>query len=358
MKISLCMIVKDEEEVLERCLKSAAPLVDEIVIVDTGSKDKTKEIAHTYTQNVFDFPWNDDFAAARNEAFSHGTGDYLLWLDADDAIPAESAALFPALTEMLERDSPDFVMCPYDMVQDGSDVPAATFYRERFLKREAHPRWVGRVHECIPPQGKEARFGFRIRHLGSNKQRGARNLRIYQRWAAEEPLGARDKLYYGRELFYHRLYTEAAAVLQDMLHGEGWYVNRIEACRTLALSLEALGKREEAFTVLFRSFRYGEPRAAVLCELGRLFREEKRWKDAALWYEAALACRDHSPEGDFESPACRSFVPLLGLVCCYYALGDTERARECHKKTEELAPEHPSVLFNKRFFPPSVKEQS
>ena len=69
VSISLCMIVKNEEDVLARCLDSAAELVDEIVIVDTGSTDRTREIAARYTDKIFDFPWRDDFAAARNESF-------------------------------------------------------------------------------------------------------------------------------------------------------------------------------------------------------------------------------------------------------------------------------------------------
>ena len=70
ISVSLCMIVKNEEDVLERCLKSVAGLVDEIIIVDTGSTDRTREIATHFTNQIFDFPWQDDFSAARNEAFS------------------------------------------------------------------------------------------------------------------------------------------------------------------------------------------------------------------------------------------------------------------------------------------------
>ena len=74
--ISLCMIVKNEEAVLARCLESVKDVVDEIIIVDTGSTDKTKQIAYRYTQNVYDFEWIDDFSAARNYSFSKATKDY------------------------------------------------------------------------------------------------------------------------------------------------------------------------------------------------------------------------------------------------------------------------------------------
>ena len=86
MKISLCMIVKDEEALLGRCLESAKSLADEIVIVDTGSADKTVELARRYTDAVYFLPWQGDFSHARNFSFSKATGDYLLWLDADDVI--------------------------------------------------------------------------------------------------------------------------------------------------------------------------------------------------------------------------------------------------------------------------------
>ena len=76
--ISLCMIVKNEEAVLERCLKSVGDIADEIVIVDTGSTDGTKEIAEQYADLVCDFAWRDDFAAARNYSFSKATKEYIL----------------------------------------------------------------------------------------------------------------------------------------------------------------------------------------------------------------------------------------------------------------------------------------
>src|SRR3989344_5286288 len=84
--LSLCMIVRDEEKDLEACLKAIKDHVDEIVIVDTGSKDKTVEIAMKFTSKVFHFEWCDDFSAARNESLKHATGDWILVLDADEKI--------------------------------------------------------------------------------------------------------------------------------------------------------------------------------------------------------------------------------------------------------------------------------
>ena len=86
ISLSLCMIVKNEEMVLKRCLDSVKNIVDEIIIVDTGSTDKTKDIAKKFTKNIYDFKWIDDFAAARNYSFSKATKEYIMWLDADDVI--------------------------------------------------------------------------------------------------------------------------------------------------------------------------------------------------------------------------------------------------------------------------------
>ncbi|MBI2660520.1 glycosyltransferase, partial [Candidatus Woesearchaeota archaeon] len=84
--ISLCMITKNEEKYLEQCLNSVKDIVDEIIIVDTGSTDKTKEIAKKFNAKVYDFKWSDDFSAARNESLKHATKDWILVIDADEVI--------------------------------------------------------------------------------------------------------------------------------------------------------------------------------------------------------------------------------------------------------------------------------
>jgi len=90
-KLSACLIVKNEAHCLARCLESLVGLVDEIIVVDTGSTDATQEIARQYTQQIFTYPWRDHFAEARNIALQQATGDWILIIDADEVLPAESA---------------------------------------------------------------------------------------------------------------------------------------------------------------------------------------------------------------------------------------------------------------------------
>ena len=133
--LSLCMIVKNEEDVLGRCLESVKGLADEIIVVDTGSDDLTKEIAAHYTDRIYDFEWRDDFSAARNFAFSKGTKDFLMWLDADDVIPGEEAERFRSFKENLTPDT-DVVMMPYAVSFDGAGGTMRAFiFRAECMRR-------------------------------------------------------------------------------------------------------------------------------------------------------------------------------------------------------------------------------
>ena len=95
--ISLCMIVRDEELALPRCLESVKGLFDEMIIVDTGSVDNTRRIAEEAAGKVYDFEWTDDFSAARNYSLSLAKGDWLMWLDADDVIESRDRELLKEL---------------------------------------------------------------------------------------------------------------------------------------------------------------------------------------------------------------------------------------------------------------------
>ena len=107
------MIVKNEEKVLARCLDSVKPAVDEIVILDTGSTDATKDVAARYTDRIYDFPWVDDFSAARNASFAKASMTFTMWLDADDVLLPEDLEALIQLKSQLDTLDADVIMLLY-----------------------------------------------------------------------------------------------------------------------------------------------------------------------------------------------------------------------------------------------------
>ena len=105
--LSACLIVKNEEDNLAACLESIHGIADELIVVNTGSVDRTKEIAAQFGARVFDFPWIDSFAAARNECLKHATGDWIFWLDADDRVDAENRERLREVVGRLRNEHPN-----------------------------------------------------------------------------------------------------------------------------------------------------------------------------------------------------------------------------------------------------------
>ena len=181
--ISLCMIVKNEEMHIARCLDSVAELVEEIVIVDTGSTDRTVEIASDYTSNVYLYPWKDDFSDARNYSFSRASMDYCMWMDADDILEETEKEKFLQLKQSLTLDT-DIVMMKYNTSFDEAGKPSFSYFRERWIRNCTQYRWVGAVHEVIPPNGKVIYSDIAISHKKMGAGDPDRNLKIYKKMIA------------------------------------------------------------------------------------------------------------------------------------------------------------------------------
>ena len=178
--LSLCMIVKNEDDVLGRCLKSVEGIFDEIIIVDTGSTDRTKEIALQFTTHVYDFKWCDYFSAARNFSFSKATMEYTMWLDADDVVCEWNRDMLYKLKNTLTPEI-DIVMMKYDVAFDSQGNPTYSYYRERIFKTAKNYRWKGEVHEVIEPVGTVVFSEIRIQHRKIKPTERERNLKIYER---------------------------------------------------------------------------------------------------------------------------------------------------------------------------------
>lgn len=349
--VSLCMIVKDEAEVLARCLESAAELVDEIVVVDTGSTDETKEIAGKFTNRIYDFVWTDDFSAARNYAFSLAEMDYCFWLDADDVLLPPDQKQFQALKAALSP-SVSVVMAKYNTGFDGAGNVTFSYYRERLVKNHAGFQWKGAVHEAIEPAGEILYADFAVTHCKTRPSDPNRNLRIYEKLLAQgAALEPRQQFYYGRELFDHQRYREAMDVFGTFLEeGRGWRENNIDACRLRALCLKHLAQPEKAAAALLQSFVYDRPRAEICCELGGWFFEREDFQTAAYWYSMALLCPQDAKSGAFVVVDCYGFIPCLQLCVCYSRLGNLEAAERMNELAGTFKPDSPEVQKNRAWF--------
>ena len=350
--VSLCMIVKNEEDVLSRCLSSVQGLVEEMVVVDTGSTDSTKEVARKFTDRVFDFPWAEDFSQARNFSLSQATQQFCLWMDADDVIDPEYRQGFLELKQALPPQT-DVVMLPYHAAFDEGGRPVLTYYRERLIRRLSGLSFRGAVHEAVAPVGNVVTWdGAAISHRKTRPGDPDRNLRIFEGLLSQgKELSPREQFYYARELAAHGRDEEAAWLFEEFLStGRGWVENQLQACRDLSGCLLRMGKPEEAFTALAAALRYGPPRAELCCDLGQFFFHKGDYPTAAFWYETALSRPRPDQTGAFVSPDCYGFLPCIQLCVCYYRMGEEELAREYNRRAGNCKPDNQAFLYNERFF--------
>lgn len=151
MKISLCYITKNEADKLPKSLAGAAAAADEIIVVDTGSADKTKKIAQDFGAKVYDYVWQDDFSGPRNFAIEQATGDYILFLDADEYISADTCGNLRMLLE--NNQAYDALLLKrYDINQNERDIQGEIFVLRAFRRRDDF-RYQGRIHEELRADG-------------------------------------------------------------------------------------------------------------------------------------------------------------------------------------------------------------
>lgn len=355
--LSLCMIVKNEEDVLGRCLDCVKSFADEIIIVDTGSTDRTKEIAAQYTDKIYDFEWINDFSAARNFSFSKATKDYVMWLDADDVIDKKNRRALKELKHTLDPQV-DMVLMKYDVAFDEHNNPTFSYYRERIFKRSMNYRWISEIHEVIEARGKLLYSPIAVYHKKVRPNEPGRNLKIFQQMLQNgKQLDPRQQYYYARELYYNGLYDEAIDQFHHFLQdGKGWVENNISACQNLANCYNRTGKETEALDALFRSFLYDAPRAEVCCEIGKHFLERNNYATAIFWYQLALQRPMREENGGFVLKDCYGFTPLIQLCVCYDRLGDHEKAMEYNEKAGKINPESKAYLYNKKYFEETLKK--
>lgn len=334
MRISLCMIVKNEERVLARCLDSICDLMDEIIIVDTGSTDRTKEIAYRYTQKVYDFEWVQDFAAARNFAFDKATGDYIYSADADEVLDEENHERFRILKESLLPEIEIVQMYYGNQLANGTVYNFDKELRPKLFKRQRRFEWIEPVHETVRLLPVVYDSDIEITHMPEQNHKD-RDIAIFERLIQNgQQLSERLAEFYARELM-------VSGTKEQLIHACAYFAAVADAQET------SQEQRKNAWSVLVKGYyeaedpvsmyRYAmkdvasEASSEVCCVLGDYYRAQKEYEEAVLWYYNAAYEQSSILNIRYQ----REF-PLQGLIACYEALGMTEQEQHYRRELETV----------------------
>lgn len=358
ISISLCMIVKNEEASLSRCLDSVNGIADEIVIVDTGSTDQTRQIAARYTERIIDFEWVDDFAAARNFAFEQATSEYILWLDADDVFEPDDRVKLIELKRSLDP-AVDSVTMDYHLSFTAEGKVAYSLRRNRLVRRDRNYRWIGVVHEYLEVAGHLLHSDVAVTHK-KDKEYTDRNLKIYRkREQAGEEFSPRDLYYFGNELKDHGHLEDAVQYYGKFLDtGLGWVEDQIAACQKIADCEVSLERSEKEVSALLRSFAFDLPRAEICCRLGGYFADRADYRKALYWYEQATRAVRPTDPMVVLNEAAWTWMPHLQLCVCYDRMGNRAKAKEHNDIALMYHPTHPSMLYNDKYFKDLEKDNN
>lgn len=237
-RVSVVLIVKNEEAVLARCLASVKE-ADEIIVCDTGSTDGTVQVARQFTDKVFtDYVWEDHFGKARNHALAKAIGDWILSIDADE-----------------------FLTCPFSTVRDAvrlgfmainvkmtAEYGSATqFWFPRLFRRSPNVWWEGSVHNHLSVMGEDVgavtiTFGYSPAHTADQ----FRSLRILEKAVADNPDCVRERFYLGREYFYRGMYDKALPMLGRYVQQSRFLAEKADAFLTMSRAYWELRMPDDA----------------------------------------------------------------------------------------------------------------
>ena len=326
ISISLCMIVKNEEQVLSRCLDSLAGLMDEIIIVDTGSCDRTKEIAARYTDKIYDYVWKDDFADARNFAFSKASMEYIYTADADEVLDDENREQFRLLKEAMV---PEVEIVQMKYVTKNEFNTVLNFkeeYRPKLYRRLRTFTWIDPIHETVRLDPVVFDSDIAITHLPQSLHSRRDFKGFLLAFERDERLSEKLHRMYAKELLMtgeKEDFIAAAKVFLATLKDETASEDaRKEAGCILSRYYRITGNVNEFFKLTLKDM-ITTPCAEICCELGNYFFDAKDYEEAAMWYYNAAyetaSILDVHTSGN---------IPLNGLADCYEKSGNAVQAEE------------------------------
>ena len=355
LKLSLCMIVKDEEEMLPRCLATVAPAVDEIVIVDTGSQDRTIEIAREYNAHIIEKEWTGSFSEARNASFEAAIGDWIIYLDADEVLVPDDVKRLRDLTGRTWREA--FYLVETSYTGELGDGAALTNNALRVFRNRPHYRFEGRLHEQIAHNlptyaaGRIEQSSVRIEHYGylgavrDAKEKSRRNLELLKAQQAETPADAFLHFNLGTEYSVIGDYSSALTEFEQawtLVKSQGQedrdYVpallqRLVTALRRCGRPAEAIARADEALERFpgFTDMVFAQGLAALACG---------REDDAIGYWQRCIEMGD-APARFGAILGSGTYLPRISLAELHARRGELEIAKEL---LDWCVSEHPDVI--------------
>ncbi len=358
-ELSVCMIVKNEEKHLENCLNSIKNFVDEIIIIDTGSNDKTKEIAKKFTNKIFDFKWNNNFSDARNFSLSKATKEWILSLDADEIIAKKDMEKIKKLINTGQADSfllnwrnytndigiAGWTSCKNDSYEESKNASGFNVEKVlRLFKNKKEYYFEGKIHET--PHNSIKKSGgtlfdtdLIIHHLGSlDKQKFTNKKDTYIR-LLKERLEKKDFVEKPKDFVFFELGRE----LWELKHLEEaiYYFEKAVEIKEDFRYLFALGglyiiddKLDEAEKVLKKANELNPRDVSINNNLGVIYARKKEFNKAIRRFEKAIDINPKFADAYFN----------LGKV--YKEKGKKEKMNYFFIKAIELNPSYKKKIIS------------
>ncbi|NQU06962.1 MAG: tetratricopeptide repeat protein, partial [Candidatus Abyssubacteria bacterium] len=354
--VSLCMIVKNEEEYLGRCIESARRAVDEIIVVDTGSEDGTAELARRLGAKVYHHPWRNDFAEARNFSIKHASGDWILYLDADEVLTPDACAGIRNLTRkpsamgyiLIQRNytndpkAAGWRPCDAGSPEAGGNAGWFPAPIVRLFRNHPAIRFEGAVHELVDHSisrlgGKVELTDIAIHHYGKVrdldyvKSKQELYLKLGKEKAESRPNDAKAHYELGVQFIELGLLEKGIESLKRSLELE---TNQPKAHCDLGVALERSGSLQEAADHYARALKVDPENAQAIINLGSAYARLGRMEEASLLFERALAAGPNDP------------VALNNVGSKLFMQGKFKEAAELYRRAIKANPSYAQAYFN------------
>lgn len=335
--LSLCMIVRNEQARLPAAIQSVSTIVDEIIIVDTGSTDQTIQLAENYASLVMQVNWNDDFSEVRNLSLEEATGEWILIMDADETLHPEDLSKVRKLIHTGEQEG--YFITMINRIGQSIGFQEEHFPAIRLFRNHPSYRFSGAIHEqiCSIPTDKITLSGIRILHHGNEDDRSkranrsVRNIRILKNEVEQNPDDAFSRYNLGVEYTVAGRYQQSIDQFEQakvLLSGKPLWASRFY--KSLAYCYIKVEQWEMAAQTIAEGIAHFPDYSDLFYLQGMLLTAQKKFHAALLPFYTCLALGDAIDSQHLAEKGMGTDKAHFALGSVYEALGETKKARLCY----------------------------